>query len=188
MRQINERPVESVHSWAAYHFEAAAAMTHFTVAALDDDQLESAYALIRTLAPDVPLERWLTYARAMLHKGGILGLFGGDGEAMFGLLTYRKEDCLRYGLVLLVENFVTFELNRTSPGRKALCAAVEAIAREQGCAAVQLIVGGRGYIDSDSAKTRGWIALGHNAESVILTKGIDCCCGEVGPRPALARA
>ena len=153
-------------------------MTRFTVSDLADEQLESAYALIRTLAPDVSLERWLSYARAMRQKGGILGLFGGD-QMLFGLLTYRREDCLRYGLVMLVENFVTFELSHASPGRKALCEAVESLARAQDCAAVRMIVSGRGHIDAQSARTRGWIALGHNAESIVLTKGLDCCCGDM---------
>ncbi len=148
-------------------------MTHFSVSDLSDGQIESAYALIRTLAPDVSLERWLTYARGMQTKGGILGLFGG-GDTLFGLLTYRREDCLRYGMIMLVENFVTFELSRASPGRKALCEAVESLARAQDCAAVRMIVSGRGHIDSSSAKTRGWIALGHNAESIVLTKDLDC--------------
>jgi hypothetical protein len=152
-------------------------MRRFTVSDLADDQLESAYAPIRTLAPDVSLERWLTYARALQQRGGILGLFGGDGM-LFGLLTYRRDDCLRYGPVMLVDNFVTFELNRASPGRKALCEAIEALARAQACAAVRMIVGGRGHIVAGSAKTSGWIALGHNAEAIVLTKRLDCRCGD----------
>lgn len=164
-------------------FEAAPAMTQFSVAEITDDQLEPAYALIRTLAPDVPLERWLAYAQGVRKRGGMLGLFAGEAE-LFGLLTYRREECLRYGVVLLVENFVTFELSRASPGRKALCSAVDDIARDQACAAVRLVVGGRGYIDSTSTKTRGWIALGHNAEAVILTKSLDGRGGTASPRSA----
>ena len=149
-------------------------MSHFRLRELEDCEFEPAFALVRSLAPDVPLRRWLAYARHLKSRGGILGLYGEEG-GLFGLLTYRAEECLQLGRVLLVENFHTFELNSSAPGRKALCEAVEALAREGGYSAVQLIVGGRGYVDSASSKLRGWEALGHSADQVVLTKSLAGC-------------
>lgn len=155
--------------------------TLLTVTGIDGKQLEEAYALIRTLAPEVTLARWLDFATPIADagkdKGGVLGVFGEDGS-MFGLLTWRKEDCLRYGRVLIVENLVTFELSRAAPARKALSGAVKAIARKEQCSAVRLIVAGRGLVDPGSDKASGWTSLGLEAEGVIFTRKMDCCCGD----------
>lgn len=162
----------------AFQFREALIMTSvMTVSQLSDEQLGESYALIRTLAPEISRAQWLRYARRAADKGGVLGALG-EGGAIFGLLTWRREDCLRYGSVLLVENFVTFELSRAAPARKALCETVDAIAKEQGCSAVRLIVAGRGIVDPASNKALGWTSLGHDPDEVILTRKTDCCCGD----------
>ena len=144
----------------------------FGVSELEEHELVPAFALVRTLAPDVSLERWLGYAHEIKRRGGILALRGAQ-EALFGLLTWREEDCLRIGRVLLIENFIVFELSGASPGRKALCQAAEALAFERGYSAVRLVIGGKGYVEADLAKSRGWTALGHDLDQIIFTKQLD---------------
>lgn len=144
-------------------------MPQFTVVELGADKTDLVYPLVRTVAPGLSPEQWSACARALLDRGGILGLIGADGVP-FGFLSYRKEETLRHGPVLHVDNFVTFELDRTAPGRRALSEAAEALARRLGCVALELRVGSRGYTDDSSAKARGWISLGHSLDAVVFTK------------------
>ena len=105
-------------------------------------------------------------------RGGLLGLMGPD-STLFGLLTYRNEASLRHGRIFVVDNFLTFELNRAAPGRQALCDAAEVLAREQGCAAIEFRLDSRGYAIDRSAKARSWLDLGHSLEAVVFTKILD---------------
>ena len=155
----------------------APTMTLLSVSPIKGKQLDDAYGLIRSMAPGVTHAQWLRFARSIAAKGGILGVFGAGGS-MFGLLTWRKEECLRYGTVLLVENFVTFELSRAAPARRALTDAVNALACEEACSAVRLIVSGRTIVDSASARTQGWTSLGLEPDEVVFTRTTDCCCGD----------
>lgn len=144
-------------------------MPQFTAVDIGENQLDAAYPLVRTIAPDVSLEQWIAYARETRRNGGLLGVTA-HGGALFGLLTYRKEKRLRRGCVLHIDSIVTFELNRAAPGRRALCEAAEALALKMGCSALEYRLGSRGYADGVSAKAQGWVSLGHSLESVVFTK------------------
>lgn len=144
-------------------------MDFLSVSELEEGELAPAYALVRTLAPGVSLDRWLSFARTHREHGGFLALRGEQG-VLFGLLSYREEDSLRLQRVLRIENFISFELSAAAPGRKALFEAAEAIARDRGCAAVRVTIGGA---EAVTAKLRGWAALGLDAEQVVLTKRLD---------------
>lgn len=144
----------------------------FTVAPVGLCRLADAYPLVRTFAPHVSLERWIAYATAMHERGGLLGLYGGS-EAMFGLLSYQFALTLQHGRSMLIDNFVTFELSQSAPGRRALCEAAEALAMKNGCAAIELAIGSRGYADGDSAKARGWRAIGLELTGVVFRKDLD---------------
>ena len=139
---------------------------------MDDKLLDAAYPLVRWMAPGVSIDDWLAYARKARMRGGLLGLIGAE-NALFGMLTYRNEENLRHGRILHVDNFMTFELSRAAPGRKALCEAAEALARQQGCAAIEVSLDRGGFADGGTARTQGWLNLGHRLESVVLTKSLD---------------
>ena len=144
-------------------------MPIFSVVDIDEKLFDAAYPLVRAVAPEVSAEHWLVYARKVRMRGGLLGLIGAE-NALFGLLTYRNVESLRRGRIFYVDNFVTFELNRAAPGRKALCEAAEALARKQGCAAVEIRLDSRGYGDGGTAKSQGWLRLGHSLEALVFTK------------------
>lgn len=144
-------------------------MPIFTVVDIDEKLFDAAYPLVRTIAPDVSAERWSDYARRTRLRGGLLGLIGAGG-ALFGLVTYRVEESLRRGRLLLLDNFVTFELNRAAPARHALCNAAEAIARDQGCTAIEVRLDSCGYVDQTTAKAQGWVNLGHRPAAVVFVK------------------
>jgi len=144
-------------------------MPIFTVVDINEKLFDAAFALIRVTAPEVSAEQWSDYARKVRLRGGLLGLIGADG-ALFGLVTYRVEESLRRGRLLLLDNFVTFELNRAAPGRHALCNAAEVLAREQGCTAIEVRLDSRGYVDQTTVKARGWMSLGHSLAAVVFVK------------------
>jgi hypothetical protein len=102
-------------------------------------------------------------------QGGLLGLFGADGE-LSGLLSYRLGQRLRHGTVLALEDFVTFELSQAAPGRQALLAAAEELAKLLGCNGVELRIGKRGLADDDTPRALGWTSLGLDLDSVIFVK------------------
>ena len=147
-------------------------MPIFSVVDMDENSFSAAYPLVRTAIPDVSVEQWLDYARKIRMRGGLLGLMGPQ-STLFGLLTYRAEESLRHGKIFVVDNFLTFELNRAAPGRQALCDAAEALARKQGCNAIELRLDSRGYAIDASAKARSWLNLGHRLEAVVFSKILD---------------
>ena len=117
-------------------------------------------------------------------RGGLLGLMGPQGT-LFGLLTYRQEESLRNGAIVVVDTLLTFELNRAAPGRQALCDAVEALARTQGCNAIELRLDSRGYAIDSSAKARAWLNLGHSLEGVVFIKMLKVATDEAAAAPVL---
>ena len=147
-------------------------MPIFSVVDIDEKLFDAAYPLVRAVAPEVSAEQWLDYARKIAREGGLLGLNGADG-ALFGFLSYRKGNTLRHDCVLHIDNFFTFELNRSAPGRLVLSAAAEALARKMGCTAIEIRQDSRGSADGGTTRTQGWSNLGHVLEAVVFTKLLD---------------
>ena len=147
-------------------------MPIFSVVDMDENAVSAVYPLIRTATPNVSAEQWLDYARKVRMRGGLLGLMGPQ-STLFGLLTYRSEASLDHGRIFVIDNFLTFELNRAAPGRQALCAAAEALARKLGCKAIEIRLDSRGFAIDRSAKARSWLDLGHRLEAVVFVKLLD---------------
>jgi hypothetical protein len=74
--------------------------------------------------------------------------------------------------VLALDDFVTFELSRAAPGRAALMAAAEELARSLGCTGLEVRIASRGFAEPDSPKADGWLALGLALDSVIFVKSL----------------
>ena len=147
-------------------------MPIFSVVDMDENAVSAAYPLIRTATPHVSAKQWLDYTRKVRIRGGLLGLMGPQ-STLFGLLTYRSEASLDHGRIFVVDNFLTFELNRAAPGRRALCDAAEALARKQGCKAIEFRLDSRGFAIDRSAKARSWLDLGHRLEAVVFINLLD---------------
>jgi hypothetical protein len=141
----------------------------FYVVGLGVAEAEAAYPLIRSIAPEIDREDWLEYVRRRCRVGGLIGLYGENG-ALVGLASYRLGERLRHGKVLALDDFVTFELSRTAPGRAALMAAAEERARLLGCAGIEVRTSARGLAEAGVDKAVGWLALGLAVESVIFVK------------------
>ena len=147
-------------------------MPIFSVVDIDENLFGAAYALARTALPEVSAKQWSDYARNARAQGGLLGLVGAQGT-LFGFVSYRIGAALRHGRTLQIDHFVTLELSRSAPGRRALCGAVEALARKQGCTAIEVRMDSRGYADGGTAKAQGWTSLGHSLEAVVFTKSLE---------------
>ena len=146
-------------------------MPQFTVAELRPDQLDDAYPLIRAVAPNATPAEWRAYIEDMTARGGtVLALTSGN-ETLHGLLTVHRQRSLRHGEILFVNNFVTFELSRSAPGRRALCAAVEDMARRTGAGAIHLLVANRGQAEVTPV-SRAWAELGYGLEGALLCKPV----------------
>lgn len=143
----------------------------FCVDELKTSEADAAFPLVRAIAPEVTLEDWRDYVRRRSMQGGLLGLFGADGE-IAGLLSYRLGERLRHGTVLALDDFVTFELSQNAPGRRALLSAAEDLARKLGCTGVELRIGARGFVDSASPRLKGWTSLGLDLDSVIFATAL----------------
>jgi hypothetical protein len=146
-------------------------MSQYTVVDIGEEDLSTLYPLVWVTSPSVSLDQWIDYARATNERGGILGLLGPDGMP-FGFLAYREEATLRHGRVLYIDNFATLELAGVGAGRRALHEAAEDIARERGCASLELRAPSRGYMDDQSSRGRTWAALGYRGDSVVFVKSL----------------
>ena len=141
----------------------------FYVDALPPAQADGAYPLIRAVAPEVSLEGWRDYVQRRYRMGGLLGLKSEAG-GIVGVLSYRLGERMRHGLVLALDDFVTFELSRAAPGRAALLEAAERLALDLGCTGLELRLAAKGFVDGNGAKTEGWTSLGLALDSVIFVK------------------
>lgn len=143
----------------------------FYVDALTPAQADRAYPLIRAFAADVSRDDWQDYVQRRYRSGGMLGLWDEQG-GIAGVLSYRLGERMRYGLVLALDDFVTFELSRAAPGRRALLDAAEKLARDLGCKGLELRLASRGFADEHSARAHGWTSLGLSLDSVIFVKSL----------------
>lgn len=117
-----------------------------TITELEPRHLAEAWPLVRSVAPRATLERWESFARGLLDRGGGVVAVTAENGGILGLATYEAADKLRLGKVLQVETLVAFELTRRAPVRRALCDALDRLAPVLGCAAVAVMVPSRGYL------------------------------------------
>lgn len=143
----------------------------FYVVELGVPEADSAYPLVRSVAPEISCSDWRDYVRRRCRTGGFKGLFD-DNEILIGLFSYRLGERLRQGRVLALDDFVTFELSQASPARKLLMATAEKLACSRGCTGIEVRIGARGIADRDAMKAQGWLALGMDLESVLFVKSL----------------
>ena len=154
-----------------YMAGSAAYKPQYYVDALAPAEADCAYPLIRSAAPEVGARGWRDYVQRRTAAGGLLGLQSDDG-ALSGLLSYRISERLRGGAVLAIDDFVTFELSSAAPGRLALLAAAERLARELGCVGLELRLGTTSLAGPTGVGADPWVALGFGPVSLLYVKRI----------------
>lgn len=153
-------------------------MSYFSVISIGQPEADEAYAFVRTLAPEVPPDLWDAFAASCGEPGGLLGLQL-PGAGIFGIASYRVENCARLGRVMLVDNFWTLELSRSAPGRALLATSLEVTAARRGCGAVRQVLP-CGEADGETARTlRNHLALADPSGERRFNRGTDCACGNL---------
>lgn len=120
-------------------------MLQFTVIQLNQNELPSAWPLVRSVAPERDLQQWLDFANSLRTRGGGVMAVAAEGGTIQGVAAYRVVDRDDLGRLLHVDPFVTFELTRRAPVRRVLGEALERLARHRECRAVAAAAPGRGY-------------------------------------------
>jgi hypothetical protein len=167
MRQIND---PAPFPWdSGYMATNASFKPVFYVSNFDHAKADDAYPLIRAVAPEVTLKGWRNYVQRRYLAGGLLGLRD-ENDCIVGVLSYRLGERMRHGLVLALDDFVTFELSQAAPGRRALLGAAERLARDLGCTGLELRLPSRGLADEYSVKAQAWTSLGMALDSVVFVK------------------
>lgn len=153
-------------------------MSYFSVIEIGPDEAEDAYVLIRTLAPEVPSDLWEAFMATCRDPGGLLGLHL-PRAGLFGIASYRIEECARLGRTMLVDNFWTMELSRSAPGRALLAATLETTAAKKGCRSVRQVIACAGPGAEDSRALRNHLSLADSHVGRRFSKGPDCTCGNL---------
>lgn len=122
-----------------------------SVLPLQRDQIAMVYPLIQILKPDISLERWLAYARSLVHvrETGTTGAKVAVNHAghIFGMFTWRQEDDLNHGRRLSVENFIAMEVVGLPIIGAAMVAEMKRQAAKQRCATVRAALPSRAAAD-----------------------------------------
>ncbi|MBW4092456.1 MAG: hypothetical protein HIU82_15315 [Proteobacteria bacterium] len=119
-------------------------MSPITVTPLAAEQIDSAYPLVREVAPELTATAWRRYARrAIGAAGGRAGILAARREARpfpCGLVCYRKDEDLARGAVLVASHFIAMDILDPHPVLAALVAELEALAPRLGCTSVHAAV------------------------------------------------
>jgi hypothetical protein len=119
---------------------------------LTGDRLAEAYPLVRT-ATRVSQARWEEFGRELLENGGgILAVSAAD-TCLHGVAAYRPNRNLRHEQTLEVDVIVAFDLRGDDRVREALCLALEKIAADLGCSAVNYTVGAKSAAPRSRARS-----------------------------------
>jgi len=112
----------------------------YVAAALKTRQIDQAFPLVHTIAPELPLGQWRAFATAMIGAPGdpprgIMALQTRQGYIV-GLFSWMVDDHLRHGRVLTVENFVVVDLFDLEGAAGHLLEAMEPLAEAHACQAI----------------------------------------------------
>lgn len=152
-------------------------MSGISVTPLSAEQIDTVYPLVREVAPGLGAAEWRRYARraigtARAGHGGIMVARRQGRPFPCGLFSYRKEQELGRGPVLVASHFVALDILDPRPVLAALVRELEALAPRLGCAAMRVSVG------KDAADVALELArAGHRQESQTLAKP---ACGPEG--------
>ena len=154
-------------------------MPSLRVRALSPAQVVQAYALVRLVASDLSLDAWRDFAcqrlsRAERQAGGIHTVQDSRGSIV-GFASYSTDDSLQEGRILTVDNLVavgTIERQRDSV-LLALLGALESIATNHRCGAIQFRLEAAGSTFLDQQIRLLLQTSGHRERYVLFTKALE---------------
>ncbi len=145
-------------------------MSDLRVLSIGFDGLADVYPLVRS-ATRVSLERWMQFGRELLRLGGGVLAVRAPDDCVHGVATYRRGGDLRQVESLDVDVIVAFDLRGDDRIREALCDALERIATELECKAVNLTVPGRSA-DPKSPSRAGLERMGMRLETARFVREV----------------
>lgn len=136
-------------------------------------EVDRAFALIRTLFPQADLDSWRRFARQRIApEGSRTGILFVENEqdCIVGIGAYQLSEDLIHGRVLAADQFCAIDVVDQPNVARALESGIEKIARRHGCAAVHTTIAQTGnHIDDD------WLSSvlyerGHRIEGLHMCK------------------
>lgn len=145
-----------------------------SVRTLTAKQIAQAFPLVRAIVPDLTLENWLDYAKAIakadgMERGGVVAAQDERGY-IFGLFCYKIQYDICHGRTLAIENMVALDMVDRSGAMEALMGALDRIARQKGCQYVHIAlpyktIGHRSFL-------RPLREAGHEIDNIRLCKPV----------------
>ncbi|MGQ9368129.1 hypothetical protein [Azospirillum sp. ST 5-10] len=114
----------------------------FIAKPLDRGQIDQAFPLVRTIAPELTVERWRAYAGAAIgRRGGAAATRGimtvqNDRGYIHGLFSYSVEENLRCGRILVVDDFIVLDLFDVAAAASTLLRSMDGLARSLSCRSI----------------------------------------------------
>ena len=145
-------------------------MSAITVTPLSAEQIDTAYPLVREVAPGLGPAGWRRYARraigtAQAGHSGIMVARRSGRPFPCGLFCYHKEQDLARGPVLMASHFIAIDILDPGPVLAALVRELEILAPRLGCAAMRVSVN-----EDRSELALALFRAGHRQESHTLAK------------------
>lgn len=144
----------------------------FSMLPLSAGEIGPAFPLVNAAYPTVDLARWRRFVEPLVEASASssAGASGMRNEAGYfcGLMAYRVDRDLQYGLLLVVTLFVALDLVDETAAVRALLDAIEAKARELDCVAVHIRLGGE-----QSSLAKNVKAAGFRAEAQLFSKPVE---------------
>ncbi len=146
----------------------------FTAKLLDRPQIDQAYPVVQSVLPNLRVEDWRQQADKLIDapdaQSGIMTVQHRD--YIHGLFCFRTERGLQHARVLIAETFIVLDLFNAAAAVRALIAAMDRLAEELGCDAIQASLPAGEICTPDY---RRWVLeqlgqLDQRVHSVILLK------------------
>lgn len=117
-------------------------LVHYNARPLSRERIPEAFPVVAILDDRITAQQWSSYAGAVVAANGQ----GGHGimtlqdpqSHIIGLSVYHVRPDLHRGHVLVIENFAVASLIGAQQAAGALLAAMEQLARDQGCACLAI--------------------------------------------------
>jgi hypothetical protein len=143
----------------------------FTAFGLTPDDIAPVFPLVQTVAPEIELGAWRSFAQRLVEDGpaslcGGIGLRNAAGY-ICGVLVFRAEHDLRHGRVLAIDLFISLDFVSTQEATGALLQIAECKARELRCAATHIRVAG-----PQTSLAERFLVAGHRLEASIFCKNV----------------
>ena len=148
-----------------------------TVQSLTREEAQQAFALVKSLCPDISVQRWEDYVETLLAEGGRCGQAGvmiakDERGYVIGLYSFKVIEDLAHGRTLEVGHFIAADFVGRGRVPLSLRTAMDKQARSMDCQALHVHLPGPGLFGDmgQSSLLGGFRDDGHAVEGLRLCK------------------